>query len=62
MREPISAAFDPLFWLHHAFVDYLFFLWQANFPSVWVSSREEAGGKQGELDTGQVVVDTYQMV
>lgn len=49
MRQPISAAFDPLFWLHHAFVDYLFFLWQANFPSVWITPSEGAPGGAGDI-------------
>ncbi|OIW34914.1 Di-copper centre-containing protein [Coniochaeta ligniaria NRRL 30616] len=31
------SAFDPVFFLHHANVDRLFAMWQALYPSSWVS-------------------------
>ncbi|KAG8960489.1 hypothetical protein FRC00_000213 [Tulasnella sp. 408] len=37
MGDPAVAAFDPIFYLHHANVDRIFALWQAINPSVWVS-------------------------
>ncbi|KAJ7829831.1 photo-regulated tyrosinase [Mycena leptocephala] len=37
MRYPRAAAFDPIFWLHHAYVDRLLALWSAMNPDVWVT-------------------------
>lgn len=31
------SAFDPVFFLHHANVDRLFAMWQALYPSSWIS-------------------------
>lgn len=28
MSDPTTAGFDPIFWLHHCFIDYLFWIWQ----------------------------------
>lgn len=28
MGDPTTAAFDPIFWLHHCYIDYLFWVWQ----------------------------------
>ncbi|KAL9609507.1 MAG: hypothetical protein Q9167_005724 [Letrouitia subvulpina] len=33
------SAFDPIFWLHHANVDRLFAIWQAIYPSSFVTSQ-----------------------
>lgn len=30
-----TAAFDPIFWLHHCNVDRLFALWQSQHPGAW---------------------------
>ncbi|KAF8465021.1 common central domain of tyrosinase-domain-containing protein [Kalaharituber pfeilii] len=35
------AAFDPIFWLHHANVDRLFAIWQTLFPDAWFSDRSQ---------------------
>ncbi|KAI0687171.1 hypothetical protein BC835DRAFT_1309269 [Cytidiella melzeri] len=37
MADVSIAAFDPIFWMHHANVDRLLALWQAIHPKVWVS-------------------------
>jgi len=37
MTHPFWAAFDPIFWFHHANVDRLVSLWQAMNPGVWVT-------------------------
>jgi tyrosinase len=39
------AAFDPIFWLHHCQVDRLFCLWQAVYPTVYVSPGPDAARK-----------------
>jgi hypothetical protein len=36
MQVP-TAAFDPVFWLHHANMDRLLWLWQQRFPDIWVA-------------------------
>lgn len=33
------SAFDPIFWLHHTNVDRLFAIWQAIYPSSFVTSQ-----------------------
>ncbi|MDJ0705792.1 MAG: tyrosinase family protein [Leptolyngbyaceae cyanobacterium MO_188.B28] len=33
MSRVVSAAFDPIFWLHHCMVDKVFYDWQAMHPS-----------------------------
>jgi len=37
MNDPLVAAFDPIFFLHHCNVDRIFALWQSRNPSTWVS-------------------------
>ena len=37
MGDPIVAAFDPIFWLHHCQVDRVLALWLAAFPDIYVS-------------------------
>ncbi|KAJ6568852.1 hypothetical protein B0H19DRAFT_1373291 [Mycena capillaripes] len=44
MSWPIVAAFDPIFWLHHANVDRLLSLWSAITPGVWVTPGSEVAG------------------
>ena len=34
-----TAAFDPIFWLHHCNVDRLFALWQTIYPNSYGSSQ-----------------------
>lgn len=31
MGSTTTAAFDPVFWLHHCFIDYLFWVWQKKY-------------------------------
>jgi tyrosinase len=46
------AAFDPIFFLHHAQVDRLLSLWAALNPGVWVSpSTSENGTFTTRADT-----------
>ncbi|MEM7346408.1 MAG: tyrosinase family protein [Chloroflexota bacterium] len=33
MRRVVSAAYDPIFWLHHCMVDKVFYDWQQEHPS-----------------------------
>jgi hypothetical protein len=44
------AAFDPLFWLHHANLDRLFAFWQVLNPRLRV---EEKGGNNNQVDLSQ---------
>ncbi|KAF8202684.1 tyrosinase [Mycena galopus ATCC 62051] len=44
MSDPSVAAFDPIFFLHHANVDRLLSLWSALNPGVWVTPGEATGG------------------
>lgn len=37
MQRPDTAAFDPVFWLHHANVDRQLALWQALYPDTYVT-------------------------
>ncbi|KAI3326155.1 Di-copper centre-containing protein [Xylariaceae sp. AK1471] len=63
MSEPLVAAFDPIFWMHHSNVDRLFAIWQAlnvNNKSNWfdeASEQLEDDGnwyiKTGAIDTPQ---------
>jgi len=49
MTNPISSPGDPLFYLHHAWLDMLWAKWQAQSPAVRLS---EMGGKnKGDLAT-----------
>jgi tyrosinase len=44
MGDPAVAAFDPIFWLHHCNVDRLLCLWQAAYPTVYVSAGPDMAG------------------
>ncbi|KAG8930241.1 hypothetical protein FRC01_003109 [Tulasnella sp. 417] len=44
MSDPSVAAFDPIFFLHHANVDRITALWQAINPDVWVTRGRGAAG------------------
>ncbi len=38
-----TAAYDPVFWLHHSAIDHAFALWQAAYPEDWMESWVEVG-------------------
>jgi tyrosinase len=38
-----QAAYDPIFWLHHANVDRLFAIYQEAYPEKWVAGSVEVG-------------------
>lgn len=44
MSNPAVAAFDPLFFLHHANVDRVIALWEALNAGVWVIPGSSGGG------------------
>ncbi|KAK7753914.1 hypothetical protein SLS62_004012 [Diatrype stigma] len=47
MSRVATAAFDPVFWMHHGQVDRLFAIWQAvhdNTPGNWFSESSKAEG------------------
>jgi tyrosinase len=56
MEFPEVAAFDPVFWLHHANVDRLFAMWQALNPDSYITPTANAYGSYyeqvGVLDSG----------
>lgn len=58
MADVPYSAFDPIFWLHHTNVDRLFAIWQAIYPSSYVTSQRSiygtytnAPGKSEDIDT-----------
>ncbi len=56
MQFPEVAAFDPVFWLHHANVDRILALWQALNPDQWMDPTKNAYGSYyepyGTIDSG----------
>lgn len=56
MQYPEVAAFDPIFWLHHANVDRLLALWQAVNPDSWMLPTMNTFGSYydlpGSIDSG----------
>ncbi|KAF2753869.1 Di-copper centre-containing protein [Pseudovirgaria hyperparasitica] len=48
MGSPATAAFDPIFWLHHCNIDRLFAIWQGlhddGSPDAWVTKRKGGDG------------------
>ena len=44
MGDPAVAAFDPIFFLHHANVDRVIALWEALNAGVWVVPGSSGGG------------------
>ncbi|KAI1794978.1 hypothetical protein LXA43DRAFT_1058946 [Ganoderma leucocontextum] len=44
MGDVSMAAFDPIFYLHHANVDRLLSLWSALHPDLWVSEDRQGDG------------------
>jgi tyrosinase len=53
MSAAISAAYDPIFWLHHGMVDKVWFDWQTLHPGVSVPQHvldtPVYGGRQGSV-------------
>ena len=37
MANTAMAAFDPIFYLHHGFMEYIFSLYQELYPDIWVT-------------------------
>lgn len=35
-----AAAFDPIFWMHHAMVDRMFAMWQVLYPDNWLNPAD----------------------
>ncbi|KAJ3565570.1 hypothetical protein NP233_g7549 [Leucocoprinus birnbaumii] len=58
MTVPFFAAFDPIFWLHHANVDRLLSLWHAMNPDVWVTPGENLDATMSIAADTQVTQDT----
>ena len=56
MQFPEVAAFDPMFWLHHANVDRILALWQALNPDQWMVPTKNVYGSYyepyGTIDSG----------
>lgn len=48
MTSPGFAAFDPIFWLHHAQIDRIFALWQALNPSNYIVPQSNTVGSYYE--------------
>ncbi|KAL8831655.1 MAG: hypothetical protein Q9191_000732 [Dirinaria sp. TL-2023a] len=46
------SAFDPVFWLHHTNVDRLFAIWQAIYPSSYVTSQINSIGTYTDAPGG----------
>lgn len=57
MGSIISAAYDPIFWLHHAMVDKVWFDWQAKFGNSTVPAHVLTTVVYGGF-TGAQVLDT----
>ncbi|KIJ41405.1 hypothetical protein M422DRAFT_48640 [Sphaerobolus stellatus SS14] len=58
MSDPSVAAFDPIFFLHHANVDRMVSLWSALHPGVWVTSSDQDDGTFTIPPDGPVDVST----
>jgi tyrosinase len=39
MEWPSVAAYDPIFWAHHAMIDRLWYLWQLEHPGIRFSEE-----------------------
>ena len=44
MSDIPYAAFDPIFWLHHANVDRIFAIWQAIYPDSYTTPQADSAG------------------
>ncbi len=56
MAQVTSAAYDPIFWFHHAMVDKVWFDWQTRHPSARISDHVLDSAIYGEFD-GRDVID-----
>ncbi|KAF5977412.1 tyrosinase [Fusarium bulbicola] len=52
MGENETAAFDPIFYLHHAFIDYTFWQWQLRQNCTATGSLTVEAGKDGTISLG----------
>jgi tyrosinase len=52
MGENETAAFDPVFFLHHAFIDYVFWQWQCRHGRTSAGSLTIEAGKKGTISLG----------
>ncbi|KAM0340584.1 hypothetical protein ACHAPU_010421 [Fusarium lateritium] len=52
MGENETAAFDPIFYLHHAFIDYTFWQWQLRHGCTAAGSLTVEAGKEGTISLG----------
>ncbi|KAJ4316694.1 hypothetical protein N0V84_007742 [Fusarium piperis] len=52
MGENETAAFDPVFYLHHAFIDYTFWEWQRRHNCTATGSLTVEAGKDGTFSDG----------
>lgn len=55
MGENETAGFDPVFYLHHAFVDYAFWQWQLRHDATSAGSLTVEAGKDGTFSGGDPV-------
>ncbi|KAF5655215.1 tyrosinase [Fusarium heterosporum] len=55
MGENETAAFDPIFFLHHAFIDYTFWQWQLRHKCTTAGSLTIEAGKKGTTSMGNPV-------
>ncbi|KAH7367775.1 putative tyrosinase [Plectosphaerella cucumerina] len=55
MGENETAGFDPVFYLHHAFVDYAFWQWQLRHNVTAAGSLTVEAGKDGTFSGGDPV-------
>jgi tyrosinase len=65
MSYPQVAAFDPIFWLHHANVDRQFAMWQALNPNSWMGSTVDFVGSYyrnpGSTDSGSSALAPFHL-
>ncbi|KAF5593547.1 tyrosinase [Fusarium subglutinans] len=52
MGENETAAFDPILYLHHAFIDYTFWQWQLRHDCTATGSLTVEAGKDGTISLG----------
>lgn len=53
------AAFDPLFWLHHANLDRVFAFWQVLNPAATIVDERERSGEIAGWDKGKPLMDWH---
>ncbi|PBK82487.1 Di-copper centre-containing protein, partial [Armillaria gallica] len=57
MSNVVTSPNDPLFWLHHGYVDYIWWKWQGDNETRINDLNEIGYETQKEPDTGYVVAD-----